>query len=77
MSGWLYLIVLLPVAYWLLVTVVGVLSVRKMSHPEKLLLSVQDAERLNDPQGISDWARSQGFGLTASSISMAWWARAG
>jgi len=63
MSGWLYLIVLLPVAYWLLVTVVGVLSVRKMSHPEKLLLSVQDAERLNDPQGISDWARSQGFRL--------------
>jgi len=63
MSGWLYLIVLLPVAYWLLVTVVGVRSVRKMSRPENLLVPVQDAERLNDPQGISDWARARGFSL--------------
>jgi hypothetical protein len=63
MTHWLYLILLLPAAYWLLVTVLGVLSVHKMSHPEALLQPVQDTGRLEDSQGISRWARTHGFEL--------------
>ena len=65
MTHWLFLILLLPAAYWLLVTVLGVLSVRKMSHPEPLLQPIQDMERLEDPQGITDWARTHGFELNS------------
>ncbi len=58
-----YLIVFGVAAYWLLVTVVGVLSVRKMCNPDALLEPVNEPERLDDPQGISAWAREQGFAL--------------
>jgi len=50
-------------AYWLLVTVVAILTVRKMCRAEELLEPVNDPERLNDPQGISAWARDHGFQL--------------
>ncbi|BAO42995.1 hypothetical protein [Thiolapillus brandeum] len=63
MTHWVYLIAFIPAAYWLLITVVAVLSVRKMRHPEELLTRVQDTGRLDDPQGVSHWARSQDFEL--------------
>ncbi|WP_456414181.1 hypothetical protein [Thiolapillus sp.] len=58
-----YLIVFGAAAYWLLVTIVGVLSVRKMRNPEALLEQVHEPERLEDAQGISAWARAQDFAL--------------
>ncbi|WP_456379645.1 hypothetical protein [Thiolapillus sp.] len=61
--NWLYFILIGAAAYWLLVTIVGVFSVRKMSDPDELLEPVNDPERLDDPHGISTWARAQEFSL--------------
>ncbi len=63
MGNWLYFIVIAAGTYCLFVTVMVVLSVRKMRHPQGLLEEVRDPERLDDPQGITAWARAQGFEL--------------
>jgi len=63
MGNGLNFILLAATAYWVFVSVMVVLSVRKMSHPEPLLEAVEDEARLNDIQGISNWAGEQGFVL--------------
>ncbi len=63
MHIWILLLVSVLGAYWLLVTVIAILSVRKMSRADALLQSVDEPERLEDPWGVSAWAREHGFTL--------------
>jgi hypothetical protein len=63
MHIWLFLIVSALGAYWLLVTVIAILSVRKMTRVEALLQPVDEPQRLEDPWGVSAWARDHDFTL--------------
>ncbi len=63
MHIWLFLIVSALGAYWLFVTVIAILSVRKMTRVEALLQPVDEPQRLKDPWGVSAWARDHDFTL--------------